>query len=436
MIKLYLKQAWELMKQNRLFSTLYIAGTGLAIAMTMIMAIVHYVKIAPVYPETNRMRTLYLTNSSFKDIQENGMVNWAFSLQAVREWFYPLKTVEAVTATYSSYEVGNYVQPEDGGGEFRVAVKWTDPAFFRVYPFRFLEGMPFADADLSSGIRSAVITEEMARRLFGQKSGVVGRTFQMDFIECRVAGVIQSASYLTPKSFAQVYLPYSCMSGYDRKEYGMNYVGAYQLTFLLPPGGRVADLRAEIQEIIHKFNSSQTRYVLNIWNQPTNHLVCVFQDFPGNQNFSWGSILRHYLLILMVLLLVPALNLSGMISGRMEARLPEMGVRKSFGATRMGLLTQVMWENLLLTLIGGMLGLILAWLALFVARDWVFYLFDPWPEKAPEGVTTLVSGEMLFAPVVYLIALTLCVVLNLLSALFPAWRSLRNPIVHSLNEKR
>ena len=54
MIKLYLKQAWALLRQNPLFSGLYIAGTGLAIAMTMIVAMIYYVKLAPVYPEVNR----------------------------------------------------------------------------------------------------------------------------------------------------------------------------------------------------------------------------------------------------------------------------------------------------------------------------------------------------------------------------------------------
>ena len=44
MLRIYLKQAWELMKQNRLFSTLYIVGTALAIAMTMMMAIIYYVR--------------------------------------------------------------------------------------------------------------------------------------------------------------------------------------------------------------------------------------------------------------------------------------------------------------------------------------------------------------------------------------------------------
>ena len=93
-----------------------------------------------------------------------------------------------------------------------------------------------------------------------------------------------------------------------------------------------------------------------------------------------------------------------------------MGVRKSFGAGRKILLSQVMWENLLLTALGGALGLLLAWLALYVGREWIFTVFDSWPNMVPEGVEVRVSGEMLFAPLVFLAALALCVVLNLLSA--------------------
>ena len=61
MLKTYFRQALALFRQNRLFSTLYIAGTGLAIAMTVIVAVVYYVKLAPVYPEVNRGNTLPVT---------------------------------------------------------------------------------------------------------------------------------------------------------------------------------------------------------------------------------------------------------------------------------------------------------------------------------------------------------------------------------------
>lgn len=104
MIKIYLKQAWELMKQNKLFSTLYVVGTGLAIAMTMIMAIIYYVKIAPVYPEVNRMNTLYLTNSKFvkgpKGNQQ--IIQWAVSYQALQDWFYPMKNALVVSANLNN----------------------------------------------------------------------------------------------------------------------------------------------------------------------------------------------------------------------------------------------------------------------------------------------------------------------------------------------
>ena len=113
-----------------------------------------------------------------------------------------------------------------------------------------------------------------------------------------------------------------------------------------------------------------------------------------------------------------------------------MGVRKSFGAGRGALLSQVMWENLLLTLLGGVLGLLLAWVVLYAGREWVFTVLDDWADAVPEGVEVRVAGEMLFAPLVFLAALLLCVLLNLLSALLPAWNSLRKPIVSSLNEKR
>ena len=39
MIKAYLKQAWAMMKQNRLFTSIYVAGTALSVAFTMILFI-------------------------------------------------------------------------------------------------------------------------------------------------------------------------------------------------------------------------------------------------------------------------------------------------------------------------------------------------------------------------------------------------------------
>ena len=433
MIKQYMKQAWNLMKQNKLFTGIYVVGTALAIATTMIMAIVYYVKIAPVYPEVNRDRTLFMELAREKVGTSTNMSPW--SLKAVKEWFYPLKNAEVVSAEIKNY--GNeFIQPKDGSGDFKIYTKYIDTNFFQVYDFRFVEGKPFTEADLQSAIPTAVITDAMARRLYGDATGAVGKTFTMNYVDYRVVGVVEAPSFLCKQSFAQIYFPYTLLTGYDHSGGRSKMLGVFNVTMVAKDKEQEAALREEIKELYRKYNTSQDEVELIQLEQPRSFALTVFQTSVSDEAFAWKAVFKKLGLTLLVLLLVPALNLSGMIAGRMETRLSEMGVRKSFGAHRNGLLGQVMWENLLLTLAGGLLGLILAWTALYACRDWLFALFDDRPVLAIEGVSTSVNGEMLFAPSIFLVAFLLCLVLNLLSALIPAWNSLRNPIIQSLNEKR
>ena len=59
-IQLYIKQAWNQIRQERLYSTIYLVGTGLAISLVMVLSIVLYVKFAPLYPDIHRDRELLL----------------------------------------------------------------------------------------------------------------------------------------------------------------------------------------------------------------------------------------------------------------------------------------------------------------------------------------------------------------------------------------
>ena len=68
------------------------------------------------------------------------------------------------------------------------------------------------------------------------------------------------------------------------------------------------------------------------------------------------QLIKHYVGILFVLLFVPALNHCAIVARRMERLRAEMAVRKTFEARRSTLLNQVIWENLVLTLLGGIVG--------------------------------------------------------------------------------
>lgn len=58
---------------------------------------------------------------------------------------------------------------------------------------------------------------------------------------------------------------------------------------------------------------------------------------------------------------MPAVNLTGFSLSRMRKRMSEIGIRKAFGAKRHVILFQVLYENMLTSLIGGLLGLILSY---------------------------------------------------------------------------
>ena len=411
MLRIYLKQAWELMKQNRLFSTLYIVGTALAIAMTMMMAIIYYVRLAPVYPEGRRGTTLYMGSLKLSETMEGGWAWWTngYSHRAVTEWLRPMEDVAVVSGHCSGWRNAAYVQRPDGREDEPVTVRLSD----------------------------TVITDRLARLLFGADTGVTGRTFLMNYRTYTVCGVVEAPSKLMESSFADMYAPYSIVQELrDKSNEHAWEMGPLSVTIAARDKAGIGRIRQAIDEHLQRYNTSHQgeNLTLEIQGGPRTHWQSVLESAAGSEG-SMGKAVRQLLLILLVLLLVPALNLSGLIASRMESRLAEMGIRKTFGAWRSTLLNMVLWENLLLTFIGGFIGLLTAWVCLFLGRGWVFTILDSYATRVA-GDAAYVSGEMLFAPLVFVCALGLCLVLNVLSAFIPTWWSLRRPIVQSLYEKR
>ena len=115
----------------------------------------------------------------------------------------------------------------------------------------------------------------------------------------------------------------------------------------------------------------------------------------------------------------------------MRRRMAEIGVRKAFGATGGELLRQVFVENLLLTVIAGLLGLGLSYAATFLLGG---FLFGTSANAYMAGETTLTAGQLL-SPWIFLAAFFFCLVMNVLSSGVPAWRASRMNIVEAINQK-
>ena len=415
-----------MMREERLFSGIYIVGTALAIAFTMVIAVVYYAKLADIAPEVNRSRTVYVKGMAKRAV--NDTLRWeptSYTATQVKEWLYTLKSAEVVSATVnaSRYTSDRQYLKCDNHKLVPVVTRMVDANFFKVYQFRFVYGRPFTQEEclnenyyIENAAVPAVISRDIAEQAFGKDVDPVGKTLNYGFL-IRIVGVIEPTSSIMEESFGQLFL------ALDQE--------AERVIVVLKEGCTVKDLEKELAEIARKRSVSDKEYDYSIISTLLPHAQMKMSE--DGVALPWSSVFKSLFPKVFVLLLVPALNLSGLVAARMRRRVAEMGVRKAFGAKRRTLLTQVIAENLVLTLCGGFVGLVITWLLLYVFRSWLFFAVGNTAFTLPEPT---VDGEMLFSPLIFVIGLLVCIVLNLMAALIPAWLSLRNPIVESMNEKK
>ena len=441
---LYLRQALAMMKEDKQFSAIYIAGTAVAIASAMIVALVLHIRMANIYPEVNRDRTIYV-GSVFETTDGDFVGYSGYSSLAMEEMFCHLKSAEVVSAIVSSdYTYHFKVCTEVGKQEVEIAPKFTDPNFFRLYEFQFVEGAPYTDEHMKHNDKCVVITDALAKKLFGDTYRVVGRSIQMNHLPYKVIGVVKEVSPLLMDSSADVYLPYTVNDSRVNYIYGkVSYAGGLEVRILLKKGCTREMLMKELEAYKAKYlsmlnSTSEKEWTWYIQVKPHWRRTLNFDSNEVN-DASMGTFLVNLCYpgaLMLLLLLLPAINLSGMVSNRMESRVAEMGIRKSFGAKRRVLLNQVIQENLVLTLFGGVFGYVLSWLFIAAVSNNGMFLKMFGQDNYPPVEHVPLQFDMFFTPVLFLIAFVCCAVLNLMAALIPAWHSLRKPIVESLNQKR
>ena len=434
MLKNYFKQAWTLMRQNRLFTGIYVVGTGLSIALVMTLFIIFYVKFGPVYPEYNRDRTLVLKPLKRypKGKPENWTINGGVAYYVVDQMLPGLPHVEQVAGSVIDFW-GDYQVSATDVKPFKATPRFANGAFWKVFSFRFVDGQPFTQEDVEAKAQVAVIGESLAKRLFAAVEGVTGRHFAFNGRDYRVCGVVRDVSNATPETAGDLWLPLLNAQYISKELDRQGLLGNVFVSLLVDDAENFEAVRSEVQGVFRRYTQQDKDYEYDLMGQPDPYWLSTFrQDVEKAPDTM--ELAKDFLYILLALLFIPALNLSGMISSRMDSRIAELGIRKAYGATRRRLLEQVLCENLLLTLLGGLAGLLFSYLIVLTASDWILTLFDK--NIYDTSLSTSLTPEMLFNPAVFGCALAVCVVLNVVSALVPALGAMRHPIMESLNTKR
>lgn len=413
MIKQYIKQAIQLLKENKLVSCISIIGTALSIAMVMVVVLLFQIQLNGYYPENNRDRMLYVQGTEATG--ESGNNRSGMSSEVVRECFYSLKTPEAATAIHAD-DLPLSLPHKRLYKEY--SVKFTDDRFWNIFDFRFISGKPFSKADFLSGIPKAVITDKAAREVFGT-SDVLGKSIVINFIPFTISGVVKEVSKAANDSYASVWVPYTTNDELMSLQYVDGISGAFGVCILAKRAGDFESIRKELKQQIARYNEGKKLYKVGFGENPISRLD-IAMGSEGFKKVDFKDFILETGSLVLFMLLVPALNLIGVTQASIQRRKSEVGLRKAFGATYSKLVSQVLFENLVITLLGGIVGLALSFVLLSFSKD--FLLQN----------NTMLNMDMLFQPVTFAAALFFVLVMNILSAGIPAIRIARQPIVEAL----
>lgn len=421
-----IRQAFTILKQNPLLSTISILGTAFAITMIMAIVITWQTKYADLEPEVNRSRCLYFSamhvqGKENKDWNNFGKPSAAF----MKECIQPLPEVEACTA-FSTADVA-LVSLTDGNNRLKVDAMSTDPDFWKIFKLQFLDGKSFTEAERGGDMQSVVISASVARKLFGTTEAA-GRQMLLNREVVRIIGVVKDVSVTAKDAYAQVW------SMYHSNELNVtgwwSYNGNRTIAVLARTPDDFPAIKQGVEKRVKDVNAGLEQRQIDIMEQPDN-IVAHVNHVWSNIGPNLPMLYLQYGIALFIILLVPSLNLCGLSNSRMQQRVSELGVRKAFGATDGTLVRQILNENLVLTLIGGVVGLIFSYLAVYAMRTWLFTNSD---NIGTAGDFSLSMGA-LFSPAGFVLAFVFCLLINLLSAGLPAWLATRRTIVDSLNDK-
>jgi putative ABC transport system permease protein len=408
MLKNYLKLAFKILGRRKVFTAVSLFGISFTLLVLMVaMALLDHA-FAPRSPEGNLRRALgvYSINLSGPNAETSGFPGYGFIERYVRD----LPGAEEIGVFQIQRPAVSYA----GSERIESYLKRTDGGYWRILDFDFLEGGPITAEDFERGSAVAVINESTRRRFFGGEEAV-GRRIAMDGQSFRVVGVVRDVPFLRFVAFADVWTPITtARSG----EYRHELLGDFVALVLAPERSDLPALKDALAARMASAESPDPReYDRVAAEADTLFEYAARQVFDVPEGDSPAGLLRALLVGLgLLFMLLPALNLVNLNLSRILERASEIGVRKSFGASSWPLVGQFLVENLVLTLIGGLIGLALAALVLGMIND--------------SGI--IPYARFALNPRVFLGGLAAAIVFGILSGVYPAWRMSRMDPVAAL----
>jgi putative ABC transport system permease protein len=382
-----------------LFTAIAVATIAMGIgANTAIFGLVDAVLLRPLpYPEPQR---LIVAGTHERAGSELELISTADFL-AWRDQQQSFESVAVVDRTSSSFALSGNGEPE------RIPGVRVSANFFSVFGITPIKGRGFRPEEDRPGTPGlVVISEQFWRDHLGSDPGVLNRTLTLDAKQHTIVGVMPEAFHFPPRRPAAVWAIDTLSPPSARPPFALLALGR------LKPDISSRQAQSELNGIVARVSAQYP-------NSPD--LVGIMMPMKEWMVSDISTALLVLLGAIGLLLLIVIVNVASLLLARATARQSEVALRMALGASRMRIVRQLLTESLVLSLTGGVAGLLLAFVAVRV-----FLAFGPgdMPRLGEVGIN---SAVLLFNFVV-------CVGSGILFGLAPALETSRPSLSNFLKE--
>jgi putative ABC transport system permease protein len=362
-----LRYGLRLLLRSPGFALAAIVSLALGIgANTAIFSVVNTVLLRPLpYPDVDRVMMVWDSNPARGwdqfAVSPGNFVDWQ-ARQTVFDTLVALRTKSLVLTGHD--------EPERLSGLLATA------QFFDLTGAPPVLGRPFAARDFEAGAEHVVVlTDALWKRRFGGRGDILGAPLTLGDETYAVIGVLPSSASLP--TGAELLAPL-VLTEDERQHHGAHYLLAMgRLKSGLAPGAAATAMRDLARQIEAEHKDSNTGWTVR--------LVPLYEEVVGG--------IRPALLVLTlavgVVLLIACANVANLLLARAATRRGEFAVRAALGAGRGRLVRQLLTESLLLSTLGGALGLVLG--------TWAVDLIKALqPGNLPRVQSLAVDGRVLF----------------------------------------
>ena len=350
-----LRLAWRLIRRNPGLTLVIVLSLALGIgATTAIFSVCSALLLRPLpFPHQDRLAILWLRSPGIGIPQD-----WPSPGQ-----FYQIRSQNHVFEQMS-LSIGRAVNLTGLSRPERVDVTQAMSTIFDLLGAKPLLGRTFIPSDDAPGKPLiAVLTYGLWQRDFGGDPQIIGRSLAINSRPCTVVGVLRPEFIFNDEVMpgvgsikrTEIFLPL-IEEAYDTNNYGSEN---YNILARLKPGVSMQEAQADISVIAGRIREERQR-------DPsfTISVVPLLVQVVGN--------VRRSLLVLLgavaLVLLIACANVANLLLARAGARQKEVAIRAALGAGWSRMVRQLLTESVLLGVLGGAGGILIAWAGLYAVR--------------------------------------------------------------------